>query len=168
LIARKPSERSVQISRFACKGRRLPHSSAFFFINEVWLTKEREKMTIKDTKRLIASPKLINELVYHDITKMQREVGPLWKYIDDSMVPESYVTVLVREMERDIPEDSDAGPSPHTHDVNQLYCLLGEMKIEVTPESEKHLVKGPASTLVPADTNHAIRFAGERATWSMF
>jgi mannose-6-phosphate isomerase-like protein (cupin superfamily) len=117
-------------------------------------------MTIKDTKRLITSPDLINDLVYHDITKMQREVGPLWRYMDGSMVSEADVTVLVREVERDVPEDSDVGPSVHKHDVNQLYCLLGEIKIEVTLEGEKHLVKGPASILVPAGTNHAIRFAG--------
>ena len=57
-------------------------------------------MTIKDTKRLITSPNLINDLVYHDITKMQREVGPLWKYMDGSMIPESDVTVLVRDISK--------------------------------------------------------------------
>ena len=117
-------------------------------------------MTIKDTKRLITSPELIKELVYHDIGTMQGEVGPLWKYMDHSMVPESDVTVLVREVERDVPEDSDIGPSLHKHEVNQLYCLIGEIKVEVTLQDEKHLVKGPASILVPAGTNHAIRFAG--------
>ena len=117
-------------------------------------------MIIKHTKRLITAPKLISELVYHDVRKMEREVGPLWKYMDSSMVPESDVTVLVREVEREVPEDSDVGPSPHKHEVNQLYCLIGEIKVEVTLEDEKHLVRGPASILVPAGTNHAIRFAG--------
>ena len=117
-------------------------------------------MIIKDTKRLIVTPKLISELVYHDVRKMEREVGPLWKYMDSSMVAESDVTVLVREVEREVPEDSDVGPSLHKHEVNQLYCLIGEIKVEVTLEDEKHLVKGPASILVPAGANHAIRFAG--------
>jgi len=117
-------------------------------------------MTLNDMKRFIVTPKPIEELVYHDITKMEKAVGPLWKYMDESLVPESDVTVLIREVERDVPEDSDIGPSVHTHDVNQLYCLIGKFKLQVTLGHEKHLVEGPASILVPAGTEHAIRFAG--------
>lgn len=116
-------------------------------------------MISKDTKTFIAAPELISKLVYHDVSKMEREVGPLWKYMDSTLVPETDVTVLVRKVERD-PGASDVGPSVHKHDVNQLYCLIGEFELEVTLGAEKHLVKGPASILVPAGMDHAISFVG--------
>ena len=78
-------------------------------------------------------PQAIKELVHHDIPKMEQEIGPLFKLM---------------------------GPSPHTHEVNQLYCLLGDLELEVMLGVEKHRVKGPASILVPAGLQHAIRFAG--------
>ena len=114
---------------------------------------------MNETKRFIVTPQLIGDLVHHDITKMEREVGPLVKYMDSSMVPETDVTVLVREVEKD-PEASDVGPSVHKHDGNQVYCLVGEIELEVTLGSDKHLVKGPASILVPAGMDHAIRYVG--------
>jgi len=116
-------------------------------------------MTSKHTKRFVVVPELIGKLVYHDVSKMEREVGPLWKYMDSTLVPETDVTVLVRKVERD-PGASNVGPSVHKHDVNQLYCLIGEFELEVTLGAEKHLVKGPASILVPAGMDHAIRFVG--------
>ena len=117
-------------------------------------------MSNTKTKRLIVKPKVIEELVFHDISKMEKATGPLLRFMDASMVPEADVTLLVRKVEREISEDSEIGPSLHSHDVNQLYCLLDDFKLEVTLGNDKHTVQGPASILVPAGTKHAIRFAG--------
>jgi len=117
-------------------------------------------MASKETGRLIVVPQRIGELVYHDVARMEQEIGPLWKYMDSELVPEADVTVLVREVKRNVSEDLKAGPSLHKHEVNQLYCLLGEVKLEVTLGTDKHMVQGPAAVLVPAGMTHAIRYAG--------
>jgi hypothetical protein len=111
-------------------------------------------------KRYIVKPQTIEELVHHDISKMEQEIGPLFKFMDREMVPESDLTLLVRKVNRKEKEELSVGASPHTHDVNQLYCLLGDFELEVMLGNEKHRVKGPASILVPAGLRHAIRFAG--------
>ena len=111
-------------------------------------------------KKYIVSPQLIEELVHHDISRMERGVGPLFKFMDRQMVEESDVTVLVRRVEKDPPQDLIIGPSLHTHEVNQLYCLLGDIEVEVTLKNEKHRARAPASILVPAGIEHAIRFLG--------
>jgi len=114
-------------------------------------------MTSLGIHRFIVKPQKIEELVHHDIRKMEEEVGPLFRYMSREMVPEADVTLLVRRIERR-PHAPDVGPALHQHGVNQLYCLLGDLEVEVTIEAEKEIVKGPASILIPAGKNHAIRF----------
>jgi hypothetical protein len=118
-------------------------------------------MASKETDRFIVVPQRIGELVYHDVTRMEQEIGPLWKYMDGEMVPEADVTVFVREVKGHISEDLKAGPSVHKHEVNQLYCLVGDVKVEVTLEADKHMVQAPAAILIPAGMNHAIKFGGK-------
>jgi mannose-6-phosphate isomerase-like protein (cupin superfamily) len=118
-------------------------------------------MTPSGIQRFIVKPRKIEELVHHDIRKMEEEVGPLFRYMSREMVPEADVTLLVRKIERN-PQASDVGPSLHQHVVNQLYCLLGNLEVEVTIEDEKGIVQGPASILIPAGKNHAIRFIAGR------
>jgi hypothetical protein len=110
-------------------------------------------------KRYIVKPQTIKELVHHDISKMEQEIGPLFKFMDREMVPESDVTLLVRQVNRELENELSVGASPHAHDVNQLYCLLGDFELEVLLGDEKHRIKAPASILVPAGLQHAIRFA---------
>ena len=119
-------------------------------------------MAGKETSRFIVVPQRIREEAYHNIAQVEKEVGPLWKYMDSGMVPESDVTVFVRKVERDVSADLDVGPSMHKHEVNQLYCLVGEVKVEVTLGADKHVVKGPATILIPAGMNHTLKFAGGR------
>ncbi len=112
--------------------------------------------------RFIVKPLRLEELVYHDISRMEAEVGPLFRFMDAEMVPESDVTVLVRDVRKEVSGEAGAGPALHRHDANQIYCLVGELSVEVIMGSEKKLVQGPASILIPAGAEHAIRFAGGR------
>ena len=115
-------------------------------------------MEKKKMQKYIVRPQLIEELVHHDISRMEKGVGPLFKFMDRQLVEESDVTVLVRKVEKEPPEDEIIGPSLHRHEVNQLYCLMGDMELEVTLGEEKYRAKAPASILVPAGIDHAIRF----------
>ena len=116
----------------------------------------------KEIERFIVKPHRIEELIYHDISRMETEVGPLFRFMDREMVSESDVTVLVREVRKEVSKKAGVGPSLHRHDSNQIYCLLGDLVVEVIMGSEKKLVQGPASILIPAGTEHAIRFSGGR------
>jgi hypothetical protein len=114
----------------------------------------------KEIERFIVQPLRIEELIYHDISRMETEVGPLFRFMDREMVSESDVTVLVREVRKEVSKNAGVGPSLHRHDSNQIYCLLGDLAVEVTLDRQKKLVQGPASILIPAGTEHAIRFSG--------
>jgi hypothetical protein len=117
-------------------------------------------MEPKGIEKYIAKPRRIEELIYHDISRMEKEVGPLFRFMDGEMVPETDVTVLVRDVRKDVAKEAEVGPSLHRHESNQLYCLLGDLSLEVIMGSEKRWVQGPASILIPAGTDHAIRFSG--------
>ncbi len=118
-------------------------------------------MTRSGIHRLIVKPQKIEELVHHDIRQMEEEVGPLFRYMSRQMVAQADVTLLVRHIERD-PHSDPVGPSPHRHEANQLYCLLGDIEVEVIIEDERATVKGPVSILIPAGKSHAIRFVSGR------
>ncbi len=117
-------------------------------------------MGTKEIERFIVKPHRIEDLIYHDISRMEREVGPLFRFMDGKMVPESDVTVLVRDVQKEVSKEAEVGPSLHRHDANQLYCLLGDLAVEVIMDSARRVVQGPASILIPAGTEHAIRFSG--------
>jgi len=114
----------------------------------------------KEIEKFIMKPHRIEELIYHDISLMEKEVGPLFRFMDREMVSESDVTVLVRDVRKEVSKEAGVGPSLHRHESNQVYCLLGDLSVEVIMGSEKKLVQGPASILIPAGTEHAIRFSG--------
>ena len=111
-------------------------------------------------KKYIVKPKRIGQLVHHDINEMEKQAGALLRFMDRSMIPETDVTVMVRKVEHDLDDSSQLGPEPHVHEVNQFYCLLDELKLEVSLGEEKFMVHGPATIMVPAGTRHAIRFVG--------
>lgn len=111
-------------------------------------------------EKYIVKPTRIGQLVHHDIGKMEEQAGSLFCFMDGSKVPETDVTVLVRKVKHELDETSQVGPEPHVHEVSQFYCLLDELKLEVTLGEEKFMVQGPATIMVPNGTRHAIRFVG--------
>ena len=118
-------------------------------------------MENNETGRFIVGPEPIKELAYHDMDRLDRELGTsLFKYMDSGMVPESDLYVMIRKVEREIPEELDLGFTPHTHDVTQLYCLVGDVKLEVTLGTDKHMACAPATIFVPAGMMHCFKYAG--------
>ena len=118
-------------------------------------------MTAKETSRFLVSPEPIKELVYHDMDRLDQELGhTLFKYMDSGMVPESDLYVMIRKVEKEIPEDLDLSFTPHTHDVSQLYCLVGEVRLEVTLGVDKHMAVAPVTIFIPAGMSHCFKYAG--------
>lgn len=108
----------------------------------------------------ITTPKRIEALVHHDISRMEHEAGSLWRFMECTMISEADVTILVRKVEREVEGHRRVGPEPHAHQVSQYYCLLDPLILEVSMGSEIRTVTGPATIMVPACTTHSIRFLG--------
>lgn len=106
------------------------------------------------TGRFIVTPRLLEELTYHDMRL--REMGPLYTFMDRALVPEADVVVLVHDVKK-VPPNFKPYVEPHTHEVSQLYNLIGELTFEATLDGERHEVTAPASIFIPAGVKHTIR-----------
>ncbi len=105
--------------------------------------------------KYITRPRILDELVFHDLDKAKKEIGLPYRYIDSSMVQEADVNVGLQEIKQVVPDFSFV--EPHTHDVSQFYGIIGELTIEVTIEDEKREIEGPASIFIPAGKMHTFR-----------
>lgn len=105
--------------------------------------------------KYITRPRVLKDLVYHDLDKAKKEIGLPYRYIDNSMVKEADVNVGLQEIKQVVPDFSYV--EPHTHDVSQFYGIIGDLKIEVTIEEEKREIEGPASIFIPAGKMHTFR-----------
>jgi len=114
--------------------------------------------------KCVVKPERIETLVHHDIKKMEDEAGSLWRFMGSTIAPGADITVLVRKVDHELDQSSEIGPELHVHDVNQYYCLLDEIKLEVTLGDETTVVTGPATIMVNAGTKHKIRFIGGTGT----
>ena len=108
------------------------------------------------TDHLIVKAQLIEDLVFHEVERAQREIGPLYNFMEDCLVPDADICIHAREV-RQVPPDYQAHVAPHKHEVSSVYSIFGDLTMEITLEDEKHLVTGPASVFIPAGMNHAVR-----------
>ena len=104
------------------------------------------------TDRFIVKPKPVEQLVHHDMSK----IAILNTFMDSSMVPEADVVLLVNEIKKVAP-NLEQYVEPHTHDATQLYAIIGDLKVEVFLEDERHEVQGPACIFIPAGMKHVLR-----------
>ncbi len=104
------------------------------------------------------SPAIVRELLYHDMARAERELGPLLKFMDATIVEEADLVIHVRQVEKDPPNESKSTVDMHHHDESEVYCFLGDLKAEVTLGEEKHLVSAPAAVFIPAGMDHRIRY----------
>ena len=106
--------------------------------------------------KYITKPRIMDELVHHNLDRAKKEMGLPLRYIDSSMVQEADINVGLQEIKQVVPDLPYV--EPHTHDVSQFYGIIGELTIEVTIEDEKREITGPASIFIPAGKMHTLRF----------
>lgn len=107
------------------------------------------------TDHLIVKAQLIEELAYHDTARAKREIGPLYNYMEDSLIPSADILVHVREVKQ-VPPGFKPHVDLHKHDVSSVYSIIGDLTMEITLEDEKHEVSGPGSVFIPAGMMHAV------------
>ena len=110
------------------------------------------------TDRFIVKPKRVGELVHHDLAKIGGGEGNavLDNYMDNSLVPEADVVLLVNDIKKVAP-NLEQYVEPHRHDATQLYAIIGDLRVEVFLDDERHEVQGPACIYVPAGMKHVLR-----------
>ncbi|MFC2018824.1 hypothetical protein ACFLU4_02555 [Chloroflexota bacterium] len=108
------------------------------------------------TGRLIVEARSVESLLHHDSSRAKEELGPSLGYMSSDMVPEADVNLGIRHVIR-VPADFKPHIEPHTHEVSQVYAVVGELTVEVMLDDEKHEVSGPAGIFIPAGMRHTIR-----------
>lgn len=108
------------------------------------------------TDHLVVKAQLIEKKVYHDTKRAEREIGPLYNFMEDCLVPGADICIHVREVKH-VPPDYQSHVAPHKHEVSSVYSIIGDLTMEITLGEEKHLVTGPASVFIPEGMSHAVR-----------
>lgn len=108
-----------------------------------------------ETDRYIVPGQVTGEVIYHDMARAMKEIGPNYDYMDSAWVPEADVHLAVRHVEQ-VPPDFKPYIDPHTHPVNQVYGISPGLTCEVILEGEKHEVTGPAGVFIPAGMMHTL------------
>jgi len=108
------------------------------------------------TDRFFITPRVNKEVLYHDMSRAQKELGPSYGYMSSSLVEGADLSIAVREI-RHVPPDFKPFIEPHKHDVSQFYGTVGNLTIEVMVESDIHEVKGPVGIFIPPGVVHTIR-----------
>jgi mannose-6-phosphate isomerase-like protein (cupin superfamily) len=109
-----------------------------------------------NTDQLVVKAQLIEELAYHDTERAKKEIGPLWNFMEDCLVPGADICVHIREVKQ-VPPDFKSHVEPHKHDVSSVYSIIGDLTMEIMLEDKKYEVTGPASVFIPVGVTHAVR-----------
>jgi quercetin dioxygenase-like cupin family protein len=107
------------------------------------------------TDRYIVRPRIVGDIAHHDMSRVRRELGSPYVYMEDSLVPEADMVVHVTDI-KEVPLDFKPYVEPHEHEVSSFYGIVGELTVEVLLDDEEHEVTGPASVFIPPGVKHAV------------
>ncbi len=108
------------------------------------------------TDHLVVKAQRIDEVAYHDTKRAQKEIGPLYNFMEDCLVPGADICIHIREVKQ-VPPNYQSHVAPHQHEVSSVYSIIGDLTMEITLGEEKHQVTGPASVFIPAGMSHSAR-----------
>ncbi len=112
-----------------------------------------------DAAQQTVGPKEQAELANHVEDHLPEAYGPRLMHMGQDMVPGADVFITSRSVTA-LAEPAEPNVLPHTHTVSQTYLFFspdGSLEVEVELEGQKHHVRAPATTFVPAGTEHALR-----------
>lgn len=114
---------------------------------------------VQSAAKLTVKPQELAELANHVEAYLPAAYGPRLFHLGAALVPGADVFITSRSV------TGLAGPAepnvlPHKHKVSQTYVFLspdGSLEVEVEIEGQRTPVRAPASTFIPANTEHALR-----------
>src|SRR5258706_7366624 len=110
-------------------------------------------------QELTVKPQELAQLANHVEAHLPAAYGPRLFHLGAGLVPGADVFITSRSV------TGLAGPAepnvlPHRHQVSQTYVFLSpddSLEVEVEIEGRRAPVRAPASTFIPAGTEHALR-----------
>ncbi len=120
---------------------------------------ENDSVAKPSPQQLTVKPQEQAELANHIETHLPDAYGPRLLHLSGEQVPGADVFITSRSV------TALAGPAepnvmPHRHKVSQTYMFIspdGSLEVEVEVEGKRSAIKAPASTFIPAGTEHALR-----------
>jgi mannose-6-phosphate isomerase-like protein (cupin superfamily) len=108
-------------------------------------------------EHFITRPLIVGNEPHHDNERAYRDLGPRYKYIDNSIVPEGDITFSVREIKQ-VPADYKSHVQPHRHEWSEVYAVISDdLTVEYTLGEETCEVKGRSALFVPPGELHSYR-----------
>ena len=105
---------------------------------------------------LIVKAKRLTSVPYHDISRAEQELGPVFSFVDGQNFPGQDIVIRMRRVDQ-VPPDLKPYVDPHTHEVGEFYIATEGLTIEVLLGDETHEIEGPATAFVPAGMKHTVR-----------
>jgi len=117
----------------------------------------RTMATAKYQKCIVRSPRILDEIAYHKpAPKVIR-----YHLMGEELVSGADVFVSYAQLKDFSPDLVSEYVSTHTHDVSQVYVLLGEtgsLEVEVTLEEEVYVVASPGAVFIPRNVKHKVKY----------
>jgi mannose-6-phosphate isomerase-like protein (cupin superfamily) len=104
-------------------------------------------------------PRVQKELANHLEAHLPDAYQPRLLHLSGAQVPGADVFITSRTVIA-LAEPADPNVKPHRHKVSQTYLFLSpdnSLEVEVEIEGKRRKVRAPASTFIPARTEHALR-----------
>ena len=113
-------------------------------------------MKTNNSNHYVVNARREKEIPHHPDKSVERLT-----YMSRDLVPKANIFIGVETTSGDRVSDVEF----HKHDVDEIYCLLGDITMEIQIEDEKFTAIAPASVYFPAGKSHrSIRISGTGKT----
>ncbi|MFC1905484.1 hypothetical protein ACFLXL_01605 [Chloroflexota bacterium] len=105
-----------------------------------------------NTDRYIVSARPTGDIAYHGEEGSEKR---FW-FLSSELIPEANIYIGAVTIDARPEEAEETTVESHTHDANEIYCVIGDVTTEVILEDNLHIVKAPATIFVPAGISHRV------------
>lgn len=104
---------------------------------------------------LIIKPVETGQVQHHDMDAIKK-LGVARKYLDQSLYEKANTRIIIRKLDGNN-ENQEKYMNPHSHDVSQIYLVIGEpgeLVFEIHLDDETYTVESPGTIFIPAGVQH--------------
>ncbi len=116
-----------------------------------------EKIAV--ARKYTVKPRVQKELANHLEAHLPDAYHPRLLHLSGEQVPGADLFISSRSV-TNLTAPADPNVKPHRHPVSQTYMFIspdGSLQVEVEIAGRRSKVKAPATTFIPAGTEHALR-----------
>ncbi len=115
--------------------------------------------SVQTPQKFTVKPQELAQLAHHVEAHLPAAYGPRLFHLGAGLVAGADVFITSRSV-TGLAEPAEPNVLPHRHKVSQTYVFLSpdnSLEVEVEIEGQRAPVRAPASTFIPAGTEHALR-----------